>query len=291
MIEQKNIGFNQDGSNTNSQNKSSKKRYRDLKRLLSRENLQIPQEARESLQLEFKKLEDIMARGGKSNHEKKIARYLEYRRNRDKKMRFTELVKVKRQLNRIQHKLADLIGNNNFSTDSQELDKLKSEMIKYSKLQDYIRLYNYSKQKWYIPLFPSTQLDDNITQKRDYLIEEIQKIKKELRIRKMKPYTKYGHKEKDIFLIFDEGKNIEDSKLAESEIMNKDESSVNYKGNKINYIIKDSNVQVNKLQKKVNKRLDKVDKKKTFRDENPKPMKMNKNEGKQNTHIVFEDSD
>ncbi|KAL7065884.1 hypothetical protein ACR3K2_36690 [Cryptosporidium serpentis] len=291
MIKQKNIGFNQDESNNNCQNKSSKKRYRDLKRLLSRENLQIPQEARESLRLEFKKLEDIMSRGGKSNHEKKIARYLEYRKNKDKKVKFTELVKVKRQLNRIQHKLADLIENNNFSTDSEELDKLKSEMIKYSKLQDYIRLYSYSKQKWYIPLFPSTQLDDNTTQKREYLIEEIQKIKKELRIRKIKSYKKYDHKEKDTFLIFDEGKNIEDSKLTDSEIMNKDESSLNYKINKINYIIKDSNIQANKLQRKVNKRLDKVDKKKIFRDENPKPMKMNKNEGKQNTYIVFEDSD
>ncbi|KAJ1610484.1 hypothetical protein OJ253_1146 [Cryptosporidium canis] len=177
--------------------RSAGKRIRDINRLLSNEKFQISDEKRAELEGEVRELQGVISKN-KSSHKKKLDRYLEYKRSKQKTMRFVELVKVKRRINQLQRTLAETL--NSGESDEDEVYRIKSELIIYKRYEDYIRLLPFFKDRKYIPLFSNVELDSETLERRELYINDVQELKEELRMKKVRSSRNKTHDIRDSFL-------------------------------------------------------------------------------------------
>ncbi|KAJ1607547.1 hypothetical protein OIY81_2904 [Cryptosporidium canis] len=177
--------------------RSAGKRIRDINRLLGNEKFQISDEKRAELEEEVRELQGVISKN-KSSHKKKLDRYLEYKRSKQKTMRFVELVKVKRRISQLQRALVETL--NSGESDEDEVYRIKSELIIYKRYEDYIRLLPFFKDRKYIPLFSNVELDSETLERRELYINDVQELKEELRMKKVRSSRNKTHDIRDSFL-------------------------------------------------------------------------------------------
>ncbi|KAH8741309.1 hypothetical protein FG386_000216 [Cryptosporidium ryanae] len=260
--------------------KHDSKRLRDIRRILRNEKIKLDSEKKAELESEASRLEVSVNERKKSKcYRKKLNKYLEYKKKKQKTMRFVELVKVKRKINKLQKELISRIESKNTS----DIEEIKSRMRLHRKYEDYIRLSPFFKDRKYIPLFSNTQLDSNSISERERFIEDIQDLKEELRSKKCKSYGSKELSTKDSFLL--------------EEKISVDSSSPTFQ-RKIEYKIQDNNkrnaknnpicVRDSKGSSKTNNNAKKEFKNKG--DNNSKTGTENI-EGENKKHIIFSDSE
>lgn len=204
--------------------KSAGKRIRDIKRLLENEKFQISAEKRLEMEEEIKRLQGVISRN-KSSYKKKLDRYLQYKKNKQKTIRFVELVKVKRKINQLQKQLVEALKNGQGDdaeqrTSEKSLEdqafRIRSELETYRRYEDYIRLLPFFKERKYIPLFSNTDLDAETLDKRRQYIDDVQELKEELRMRKVKASKERDLSVKDSFLLHEENSREHAESLRET---------------------------------------------------------------------------
>lgn len=199
------------GSEHKARARGAGKRIRDIRRLLGNEKFQIPAEKRLELQEEMETLRRVVSRN-KSSYRKKLDRYLQYKKNKQKTIRFVELVKVKRKINQLQKQLAEALkerqgGSAEPGAQEQAEDqtcRIRSELIIYKRYEDYIRLLPFFKERKYIPLFSNTELDYQTLERRQQYINDIQELKEELRMKKVRASKEKDLSIRDSFLLQEE---------------------------------------------------------------------------------------
>ncbi|KAK6590331.1 hypothetical protein RS030_162449 [Cryptosporidium xiaoi] len=205
--------------------KQNSKRLRDIRRLLRNNRIKLDCEKKTELEKEASILEiSENERRKNKSYKKKLYKYLEYKKNKQKTMRFVELVKVKRKINKLQKELVTCIENKN----TDDIEDIKSKMKLFKSYEDYIRLSPFFKDRKYIPLFSNTQLDPNSISERGRFIEDIQDLKEKLRSKKCKSFDSSDLPTNDSFLL-DEKVAINSSN---SNITEKIEYKINNTSNK-----------------------------------------------------------
>ncbi|OII75479.1 uncharacterized protein cubi_02000 [Cryptosporidium ubiquitum] len=106
----------------NKKTRSAGKRIRDIKRLLDNQKFQISQEKKTELEDEIKALKNTISKN-KSSYKKKLNKYLQYKKNKQKTMRFVELVKVKRKINQLQKLLVETLKNKVKEYGNQQIEE------------------------------------------------------------------------------------------------------------------------------------------------------------------------
>lgn len=304
--------------------RSAGKRIRDIKRLLENEKFHVSDEKKIELENEIKTLKNVISKN-KSSYKKKLDRYLQYKKNKQKTMRFVELVKVKRKINQLQKLLAETLKNGvkkdeiNYNDSKVEMSeitnvnnpsdllnltfsendtfqdkifKIKSELAIYKRYEDYIRLLPFFKQRKYIPLFSNTELDSEILERRNQYINDVQELKEELRRKKVKSLENSNLSMKDSFLIQDDDLECDQNSEKHFNLAKRDIKKIEYSigGNKKN----------NSSDIKTRKNCDFKKNKNSEKQENSKSNLINyqKSESETktkvkslNNHIIFSDSD
>ncbi|KAK9172698.1 rRNA-processing protein Efg1 [Cryptosporidium meleagridis] len=306
---------------SNKENKAKKarsagQRIRDIKRLLENKKFQISEEKRLELEEEAKALKDRISKNNSSN-KKKLNKYLQYKKNRQKTMRFVELVKVKRKINQLQKLLVEILRNNEIEEEINGLDqlegnskecldlsfsendtvrdkvlKIKSKLLVYKRYQDYIRLLPFFKERKYIPLFSNTELDSELIKRREEYIKDVQELREELRRKKIKTSEIDSMPLKDSFLAQNESNGSEcDQNL------NKKHDSLKGAVKKIEYVIGGNQTRNTSHKKKSSNKINVKDKNK-YKDKSNlnkyPPISESETNTKikpSNSHVIFSDSD
>ncbi|POM85087.1 hypothetical protein CmeUKMEL1_15640 [Cryptosporidium meleagridis] len=306
---------------SNKENKAKKarsagQRIRDIKRLLENKKFQISEEKRLELEEEAKALKDRISKNNSSN-KKKLNKYLQYKKNRQKTMRFVELVKVKRKINQLQKLLVEILRNNEIEEEINGLDqlegnskecldlsfsendtvrdkvlKIKSKLLVYKRYQDYIRLLPFFKERKYIPLFSNTELDSELIKRREEYIKDVQELREELRRKKIKTSEIDSMPLKDSFLAQNESNGSEcDQNL------NKKHDGLKGAVKKIEYVIGGNQTRNTSHKKKSSNKINVKDKNK-YKDKSNlnkyPPISESETNTKikpSNSHVIFSDSD
>ncbi|EAK87587.1 hypothetical protein [Cryptosporidium parvum Iowa II] len=318
-------------SESNKENKAKKarsagQRIRDIKRLLENKKFQISEEKKIELEEEAKVLKDTISKNN-SSYKKKLNKYLQYKKNKQKTMRFVELVKVKRKINQLQKDLVEILRNNEIEEEIQQdennsdidnaegnpkecLDlsfsendtvrdkilKIKSKILVYKRYEDYIRLLPFFKERKYIPLFSNTELDSEMIKRREEYINDVQELKEELRRKKIKTSEINNLSLKDSFLAQDDSDDLEcDQNL------NKEHDTLKRPIKKIEYMIGGNQTRnssnTKKSSNKINVKKDKDKYKDKYKDKsnsNNYPISESETKTKikpSNSHVIFSDSD
>ncbi|KAF7458860.1 rRNA-processing protein Efg1 [Cryptosporidium felis] len=270
------------------------KRLRDIRRLLLNDKIKLSEEKRLELETEAKNIEETILKNS-SSQKKKLERYLQYKKNKQKTMRFVELVKIKRKINKLQNLVIGALkteSSNSFGcgmdtltkgsedkavmneeveASSEYISKIKSEIALLKKYEDYIRLSPFFKERRYIPLFSTTELDQETIAKRERFIEDVQVLKEKLRLSKLNLSKMKELSVGDSFLVQEDG-NAASNDESNSHIHNSIQ--------KIQYSINMNNTSNEKRSRKPRKAVQKGPKKNT-----------QVVAEKKNNHVIFSDSD